>query len=101
MPLCHDAGMVRVCFTRHLVRFFPALPAAEGLTVEAATVAEAVAAVDAAFPGLAGYLVDGAGRLRRHVNIFHNGHQLVDRLGLSDALAPGDELLVVQSLSGG
>jgi len=93
--------MVHIRLTRHLQRFFPGLAADEGEQVEATTVAEAVQALDARFPGLAGYLVDDAGRLRRHVNIFRNGQMLRDRHGLTDPLAPGDELFVVQALSGG
>jgi hypothetical protein len=92
--------MPTVRFTRHLQRFFPDLSVG-GEVVSGATVAEAVAALDARHPGLAGYLVDDAGRLRRHVNIFKDGHTLRDRHGLTDPVGPATELVVVQALSGG
>lgn len=93
--------MPTVRFTRHLQRFFPDLRADEGERVPGGTVAEVVAALDARHPGLARYLVDDAGRLRRHVNIFKDGDMLADRHGLGDAVSDGTELLVVQALSGG
>lgn len=92
--------MATVTFTRHLLRFFPTLDV-DGERVGGASVAEVVAALDARHPGLAGYLVDDAGRLRRHVNIFKDGHALRDRLGLTDRVEPGTELVVIQALSGG
>ncbi len=93
--------MARVLCTRHLQRFFPELNVDTGESIDGSTVAEVVAALDGRFPGLAGYLVDDAGRLRRHVNIFKNGSMLADRQGLTDAVDADDELYVVQSLSGG
>jgi len=93
--------MARIQFTRHLKRFFPDLDVEAGEVVEGDTVALVVAGLDARFPGLAAYLVDDAGRLRRHVNIFRNGSMLADPHGLTDALQPDDELYIVQSLSGG
>lgn len=90
--------MPRVQFTRHLQRFFPKL---DSLQVQAATVAELVNAVDERFPGLGGYLVDERGALRRHVNIFIGDRLVRDRAALSDALAPDDEVTVMQALSGG
>jgi molybdopterin synthase sulfur carrier subunit len=94
-------AMPTVRFTRHLQRFFPALRAEEGERVDAATVRDVVAALDARYPGLAAYLVDDVGRLRRHVNIFKDGGMLADRHGLTDAVSDDTELLVVQALSGG
>ncbi|MBP6633035.1 MAG: MoaD/ThiS family protein, partial [Kofleriaceae bacterium] len=76
--------MPHVTFTRHLVRFFPTLTEGE---VEGATVREVVAALDRRYPGLASYLVDETGRLRRHVNVFIGDEPVADRAALSDALA--------------
>ena len=92
--------MATVCFTRHLQRFFPDLRV-DGEVVPGATVAEVVAALDDRHPGLSRYLVDDAGRLRRHVNIFKDDATLRDRLGLSDPVSDDTELMVVQALSGG
>lgn len=90
--------MATVRFTRHLQRWFPGLSSCE---VEAADVASLVAALDERHPGLAAYLVDEAGRLRPHVNIFVGDGMLRDREGLGDPLQPGDEVTVMQALSGG
>ncbi len=90
--------MATVQFTRHLKRFFPGL---EPLEVDARTVAEAVARVDERFPGLADYVVDERGRLRKHVNIFVDGELIADRDGLADAVGVWSEVHIMQALSGG
>lgn len=90
--------MAHVSFTRHLTRFFPAL--AEG-EVPGATVREVIDALDQRHPGLASYLVDDAGRLRRHVNVFVGDEPICDRATLSDALAPDARVFILQALSGG
>jgi hypothetical protein len=48
-----------------------------------------------------GYVLDDQGRLRHHMAVFIDGQQLQDRDGLSDAVAPGAVVDVVQALSGG
>lgn len=90
--------MAHVSFTRHLRRFFPEL--AEG-EVPGSTVRELVTALDARHPGLAGYLVDETGRLRRHVNVFIGEEPIGDRVGLSDPVPPGARVHILQALSGG
>lgn len=90
--------MPTVKFTRHLRRFFPAL---ETVVVEGRTVAEVVNALDAVHPGLAGYLVDDRGALRKHVNIFVEDEMVADRRTLSDAVTEESRLFVMQALSGG
>jgi molybdopterin converting factor small subunit len=54
--------------------------------------------LDRRFPGLRFRVVDEQDRLRPHVRFFLNGEQVFD---LGRALAPKDELFVVQALSGG
>jgi sulfur-carrier protein len=90
--------MPTVEFTSKLNRFFPDL---KPIPIDAATVSEAIRALDETHPGLAAYLVDETGALRRHVNLFINNAWLRDRQTLSDPLEPGDRLLVMQALSGG
>jgi sulfur-carrier protein len=90
--------MAEVRFTNHLRRFFPDL---EAVTVEAATVAEVVAALEARYPGLASFLIDERGALRKHVNIFIGDSLVRDRQTLSDPVPPEGELHVIQALSGG
>lgn len=85
-------------FTHHLERHFPGLAP---MDADAGTVAEVLEGVDRARPGLRDWLVDEHGRLRPHVNVFVGGRQVRDRVGLSDEVAPGDEVFVLQALSGG
>jgi hypothetical protein len=86
-----------VVFTRNLQRHVPCPPA----TVDGATVAEALEAVFAANDRLRGYVVDERGALRKHMVVFVDGHQLVDRSTLSDAVDADGEIYVMQALSGG
>jgi molybdopterin synthase sulfur carrier subunit len=91
--------MATVKFTRHLQRFFPDLREIE--EVEGQTVAAIVAALDARYPGLAGYILDDQGALRRHVNIFLGKELIHDRQQLQDPVATHDQLYIFQALSGG
>ena len=91
--------MPRVVLTRHLQRFFPTLEKTE--EVAGATVRELIAELDRRYPGLALYVVDETGRLRRHVNLFVRDEPICDREALSDAVSPGDEVFILQALSGG
>jgi sulfur carrier protein ThiS len=86
-----------IFFTSHLQRFLPA-PSAE---VEGATVGEALAAAVAPHPRLRGYVLDDQGALRRHVAVYVNGEPVRDRVRLTDAVGPRDEIHVFQALSGG
>ena len=90
--------MPSVKFTNHLQRFFPTL---KEVTVEGRTVADVVAAVDKQYPGLADYIVDERGALRKHVNIFIGEDLIHDREKLSDAVENTSRVFVFQALSGG
>jgi sulfur-carrier protein len=89
--------MPTVSFTANLRRHLP-VPDFE---VDGATVREALGAVFLLHPQLRSYLVDDQDRLRQHVNVFVNGAMVKDRAGLSDPLAAGDKIWVMQALSGG
>ena len=90
--------MPHVVFTRHLLRFFPALTEGE---VPGTTVREVIAELDKRYPGFAGYIIDELGRLRRHVNLFVGEEPICDRETLSDKLSPSDKVFILQALSGG
>ena len=90
--------MVRVTFTPALKRFYPDLKALE---IEAGDVASLLDTVDSAHPGLRAYLVDDRGALRQHVNIFIGEDLIRDKVALSDSLSNGDEVYIMQALSGG
>lgn len=92
--------MVTVHLTRHLYSFFPRLEEAE-IKVEASTVAEVLQALEALAPGIGFYICDERGRLRTHVNIFVGKEMIRDRRALSDAVAAGDQVHILQALSGG
>lgn len=69
-------------------------------TVEAegATLALLFDDLDRRYPGLRFRVIDEQGAIRKHMRVFVN-HVAVR--GLDVALAPGDEVHVLQSLSGG
>ena len=90
--------MPHVSFTRHLQRFFPNLADGE---VAGATVREVIDELDRRYPGLASYIVDETGRLRRHVNIFVREEPIYDRARLGDPLGADDKVFILQALSGG
>lgn len=71
------------------------------VSVEAATVSEALSAVFRENPRLRGYIVDEQGRLRQHVAVFVDGEAIRDRERLTDAVRTGQEIFVMQALSGG
>ncbi len=63
-----------------------------------ATLSEVVADLDRRYPGLRFRMVDEQDRLRPHVRVFVNGRQARD---LATSVGPGDEVQIVQALSGG
>lgn len=69
--------------------------------VEGATVGAVLAAVFESNPRLRGYVLDDQGALRKHMSVFVDGAQIVDREELSDPVAPASEVYVIQALSGG
>ena len=90
--------MPTIKFTSNLKRFFPDLLPIE---VECHTVREAVEIIEQNYSGLKDYIVDETGSLRKHVNIFIGNQLIKDRLKLQDTLEAGDEVYVMQALSGG
>lgn len=92
--------MPTVHLTRHLFAFFPQLEN-QDINVEASTVSEVVHALERLAPGIGFYICDERGRLRTHVNIFVGKQMIRDRKGLRDAVAAGDEVHILQALSGG
>jgi molybdopterin converting factor small subunit len=54
--------------------------------------------LEARFPGIRFRMIDEQDRVRRHMRIFINGEPVKD---LAHALRSGDEVAIVQALSGG
>jgi hypothetical protein len=92
--------MARVSFARHLFRFFPSLEGKE-VVIEARTVRELLAGLEALAPGFSFYVADEQGSLRQHVNIWVDDELIADRRALSDGLQPGSRVFILQALSGG
>lgn len=93
-------AMALVELTRHLTTLFPQLQAGS-FSIEAATLAEVVAELERMAPGIAFYICDERGRLRKHVNMFVDNEMLVDRRTLSDSLTASSRVFISQALSGG
>jgi molybdopterin converting factor small subunit len=66
--------------------------------VSGATLGVALAELERLYPGIRFRIIDEQDRIRRHIRIFVNGAQLRN---LAQPLAAGDELVIVQALSGG
>lgn len=65
---------------------------------DGATVAELLFDLDRRYPGIRFRMVDEQDHLRVHMRIFVNGDQIRD---LATPLSPGDEVQIIQALSGG
>jgi hypothetical protein len=89
--------MATLRFTRNIQRHVEC-PDRE---VEGATLREVLERYFAGNERARGYVLDDQGRLRHHMAVFIDGQQLQDRDRLSDAVAPGAVIDVVQALSGG
>jgi molybdopterin converting factor small subunit len=78
-----------------LLRLFPGAERRVELSVR--SVGEAIAALDARWPGMRDRLCDSTPALRRHLNIFVDG----ERARLETPLMPGAEMMVMTAVSGG
>jgi molybdopterin converting factor small subunit len=65
------------------------------------TAREALEHAFALYPRARGYVLDEHGALRPHMALFVNGRPAADREGLGDLVQDGDEVVVMQALSGG
>jgi len=74
---------------------------ASEVTVEGATVAEAIKALDAAHPGFAERLFDESGNLRRFVNVFVADEDIRFLDGLDTQLTDGQTVSIVPAVAGG
>jgi molybdopterin converting factor small subunit len=72
--------------------------AAREVEATGVTVAAVLLDLDRHHPGIRFRIVDEQDRIRRHVRLFVNGAQVFD---LAHALRPGDQVTIVQALSGG
>ncbi|MCC7179360.1 MAG: MoaD/ThiS family protein [Acidobacteria bacterium] len=89
--------MATVRFTRNIQRHVTC----PTLEVPGATLREVFDAYFAGNERARGYVLDDGGRLRHHMAAFIDGRQIDDRERLSDPVAPGAVVDIVQALSGG
>jgi molybdopterin converting factor small subunit len=78
----------------------PLRPYTDQRMVEAAgdTLAELLADLEKKYPGIRFRMIDEQDQMRAHMRFFVNGEQVFD---LAKVLRPGDEIQIVQALSGG
>lgn len=93
--------MATVRFTPHLYRFFPDLQQGPVDIDGATTIAELVDALNDRFPGLAGYITEDSGRLRKHVTIYIGQEPVTDAVRLRDPITNDSDVFIFQALSGG
>jgi sulfur-carrier protein len=89
--------MARVIFTPNLERHVECPPT----EVSGQTLKEVLSAVFANNTRLRGYILDEQGEIRKHIAIFIDSVQVIDREKLSDPVGENSEVYVLQSLSGG
>jgi sulfur-carrier protein len=87
-----------VRFPRHLLSH---VSVPQEYKVDGSTVNEIVQNLRNLHPMLCDYIVDEAGSLRKHVNIFVGEQLIRDRQRLSDRVGQDEEVYVMQALSGG
>ena len=74
---------------------------ASQLFLSAPSVRAALQELEMRYPSLYRSVCDETGAVRRHMNVFVNTSNVRDREGLDTALAPGDVLTILPSVSGG
>ena len=87
--------MALVILPRSLSPLVAGLP--HRTTVEGATVAEVIAALDASWPGVRDRLCDAGPSLRAHINVFVDG----DAAELTTPVEPGSTIHVIPAVAGG
>jgi molybdopterin synthase sulfur carrier subunit len=71
------------------------------LAVEAASVGEAVSALETAYPGIGERLLDEDGKLRRFVNVFLDDEDVRFLDGLETRVADRQTISIVPAVAGG
>ena len=62
------------------------------------TLDEVLADLDRQYPGIRFRMIDEQQQVRRHIRVFVNG---VSAQALAQTIQPGDEVVIIQALSGG
>lgn len=78
-----------------LVNLFPG--SVREVALPAASVREAIDALDARWPGMRDRVCDSRPAIRRHINVFVDG----DKAALDTPLTPGTEVIIMTAISCG
>lgn len=89
------SAQVSVTLPGALLALFPGAP--PRVEVGAGTVAEAMEALEARWPGMRDRLCDSRPAIRRHINVFVDG----ERAGLETPLRAGADVVILTAISGG
>jgi sulfur-carrier protein len=95
--MTEKAPFVNVTFASSLQRHIICPPQ----NVTPATLREVLKKALVAAPDLTHYIFDDQANIRKHVAVFINRDMLQNRADLSQTLSAGDQVLVVQALTGG
>lgn len=71
------------------------------LEIAAGSVGELLDRLEAAHPGVRGYLLDETGALREYVNLFVGANEVRTLAGLQPRLADDDEVSIIPAMAGG
>jgi sulfur-carrier protein len=92
-----NAQLVNVTFAASLQRYVACAPQ----HVPSASLREVLKAALQDAPELAHYVFDDQGNIRKHVAVFINRDMLQNRADLTKVINAGDQVLVIQALTGG
>ena len=79
----------------------PLVGGASTVQVEGVTLAEVIANLDAAHPGLGGRLLDESGALRKFVNVFVADDDVRYLQGLDTPVPTGETVSIIPAVAGG
>jgi molybdopterin converting factor small subunit len=71
------------------------------VTADPGTLREVITGLDAAYPGLAGRIVDDTGNLRRFVNVYVGDEDVRFAQGLETVVPAGAHISVIPAVAGG
>jgi molybdopterin synthase sulfur carrier subunit len=71
------------------------------VTAAQGTLREVLAGLDAAYPGIAGRIVDDGGKLRRFVNVYVGEEDVRFAQGLDTLIPSGAQVSVIPAVAGG
>jgi sulfur-carrier protein len=97
VAMSDKSHLVSVTFAASLQRHIPC----PSQHVAPASLREVLKVALLAAPDLTHYMFDDQGNIRKHVAVFINRDMLQNRADLTQTMQAGDQVLVVQALTGG